>query len=83
MAAGKANYLIVWEKSAQVYSTANLVTALNTPLPKGCSEEDKHILFCSYLPDEKTMYVYPLTDQQIEEAVSDMQTKLDKKEKNE
>jgi hypothetical protein len=75
MAAGKANYLIVWEKSAQVYSATSIKTALNTPIPKGCEEEDKHILFLSYLPDEELLKVYPLTDEQIEKARAEVQQK--------
>jgi len=65
MAASKANYIIVWKKSSQVYSATNLATAVKTPIPKGCSPEDKRILFMSYLPDEETLCVYPLSEEEI------------------
>lgn len=81
MAAGKANYLIVWEKSAQVYSATSIETAIKTPIPKGCEEEDKHILFLSYLPDEKQLKVYPLTEEQINKAILDIQLKAEEKKK--
>jgi hypothetical protein len=68
MAASKANYLIVYKSSAQVYSATNLETAQKTPLPKGCKKEDKQILFLSFLPDEGSLYVHVLDEQPTEES---------------
>jgi len=65
MAAAKANYIICYKQSAQVYSATNLKTALNTPVPKGCVLEDRRILFMSFLPDEEQIVVYLLTDDQL------------------
>jgi hypothetical protein len=75
MAAAKANYVIVYKNSSQVYSTANLATAIKTPLPKGCKPEDKRILFMSFVPDDTTLCVYPLTDNDLtqEETQNDEQ----------
>jgi hypothetical protein len=67
MAAAKANYIILYKTSAQVYAATNLATALKTPLPKGCSMEDRIIMFMSYLPDEESLCVYLLGEEQLNE----------------
>ncbi len=67
MAAAKANYIILYKTSAQVYAATNLATALKTPLPKGCTMEDRVIMFMSYLPDEESLCVYLLNDEQLDE----------------
>lgn len=67
MAAAKANYIILYKTSAQVYAATNLATALKTPLPKGCSMEDRVIMFMSYLPDEESLCVYLLGEEQLSE----------------
>lgn len=68
MAASKANYIIVYKNSSQVYSATKLETAEKTPLPKGCKEEDKLILFLSFLPDEQSLYVHKLEQSEIREG---------------
>jgi hypothetical protein len=73
MAASKANYVIVYKNSSQVYSATNLATALKTPLPKGCKLEDKKILFMSFLPDEETLSVYQLKNEDLQEEESNEQ----------
>lgn len=65
MPAAKANYLICYKQSAQVYSATNLQTALKTPVPKGCRMEDRRILFTSFLPDTYELCVFPLTEDQM------------------
>jgi hypothetical protein len=80
LAAQKSNYLIVWEKTSQVYSASAISTVLKTPVPKGCTPDDKHVLFISYLPDEKKLCVYPLSDKQIEEAIIEVETEEETKE---
>ena len=65
MAASKANYLIIYKQSAQVYATTNPTTALKTPVPKGCNVEDRMIVHASYLPDEESLYLYLLEDDQL------------------
>jgi hypothetical protein len=75
MAAAKATYMIVWKKSSQVYSAASLETAVKTPVPKGCTPEDKRILFASYLPDEETLCVYPITEEEINKIQQELETK--------
>lgn len=79
MAAGKANFLIVYKQSAQVYSATNLNTALNTPLPKGCTMEDRRILFTSFLPDTQELCVFPLSEEQqkIEEVIKPEPTEIE------
>ena len=67
IAAAKANYIILYKTSAQVYAATNLATALKTPLPKGCSMEDRVIMFMSYLPDEESLCVYLLGEEQLSE----------------
>ncbi len=75
MAAAKAQFLIIWKKSSQVYSTANLETAVKTPIPKGCTIEDKRILFASYLPDEQTFCVYPIEQEEIDKVEKQIKEK--------
>jgi hypothetical protein len=75
MAAAKATYIIVWKKSSQVYSTASLDTAIKTPIPKGCTIDDKRILFASFLPDEETFCVYPLDAEEINKAEQQIKEK--------
>lgn len=65
MPAAKANYLICYKQSAQVYSATNLQTAIKTPVPKGCRLEDRRILFTSFLPDTHELCVFPLTEEQM------------------
>lgn len=79
MAASKATYLILWKNVSQVYSSANLETVLKTPIPKGCTEDDKIILQASFLPDEQSLCVYPLTQDQIDAEKLALQTKVEKK----
>lgn len=73
MAASKANYVIIYKNSSQVYSATNLATALKTPLPKGCKQEDKKILFMSFLPDEGTLSVYQLEEKDLQEESNEQQ----------
>lgn len=65
MAAAKANYVICYKQSAQVYSATNLSTAIKSPIPKGCNINDRQILFVSFLPDTFELCVFPLTAEQI------------------
>lgn len=58
----------MYKNSSQVYSSANLKTAVNSPTPKGCDPDNRIILFITYLLDEKNICVYPLTKEQIKEV---------------
>lgn len=82
MAAGKASYLIIWTKSSQVYSAASLETAIKTPIPKGCTADDKRIMLASYLPDEQTFAVYPLEEDQINTKLEEIRLKEEEKAAN-
>lgn len=79
MAASKANYIITYLQSAQVYSATSLATAVNTPLPKGCTLEDRKILFMSFLPDEGSLCVYTLDDEQIKNEIEKLAMAEEKK----
>ena len=81
MAAARATYIVVWKKLSQVYSGASLQTVLSTPLPKGCTEEDKMILQMSYLPDTGEVCVFKLTDEQLEQEKQRLQEKEEAKNK--
>jgi hypothetical protein len=69
-----------------VYSATSLSTAVNTPLPKGCRLEDRIILFMSFLPDEESLCVYILDDEQIKNetekiAIAEEKRRLKKEER--
>jgi hypothetical protein len=66
MPAAKANYIVCYKQSAQVYSATNLSTAIKSPVPKGCKLEDRVIMFTSFLPDTLELCVFPLTDEQLQ-----------------
>lgn len=69
MAASKANYIIVYRGISQPFAATNLQTALKNPIPKGAKLEDRTILFLTYMPDEESLCVFPLSDEQIEEGM--------------
>lgn len=73
MAASKANYIIIYKGVSQPFAATNLQTALKNPLPKGSKPEDRTILFLTYMPDEESLCVFPLTEQQIEEGMQKLQ----------
>ena len=75
MPAGKATYIILWKNSSQIYSAATLETAIKTPVIKGNKPEDKRILFASYLPDEEELCVFPLTQEEIDKKLQEIQEK--------
>ena len=75
MAAAKATYIIIWKKSSQVYSAASLDTAVKTPIPKGCTADDKRVLFASYLPDEETFCLYPIEEEELIKAEQQIKEK--------
>lgn len=66
MPAAKCNYLVIYKDSSQVYSSANLVTALKTPLPVKSKLEDRRILFITFTPDSEELCVVPLDEEQIQ-----------------
>lgn len=66
MPAAKCNYVIVYKDSSQVYSSANLITALKTPLPGKSKLEDRRILFITFTPDSQELCVVPLDEEQIQ-----------------
>lgn len=69
MAASKANYIIIYKGVSQPFAATNLQTALKNPLPKGAKPEDRTILFLTFMPDEESLCVFPLSDDQIEEGM--------------
>ncbi len=81
MGAGRASYIVIWKKSSQVYSAASLETAIKTPIPKGCTAEDKRILCSAFLPDEGRLCVYPISDEEIQEKIKEIQIKTQEKSK--
>ena len=68
MAAPKCNYLVIYESSSQIYGAASEEVALTTPLPDGCSIEDKHIYFIMLEPDSKELVWYKLPDERVRSA---------------
>lgn len=73
MAAAKANYIIIYKGVSQPFAATNLQTALKNPTPKGSKVEDRVILFLTYMPDEESLCVFPLSDEQIEEGMKKLE----------
>ncbi len=73
MAAAKANYIIIYKGVSQPFAATNLQTALKNPTPKGSKVEDRIILFMTYMPDEESLCVFPLSDEQIEEGMKKLE----------
>lgn len=68
MPANKANYMIYYDNSNQVYAAASLEVALATPPPAGSSITDKHIFYMMYEPDNKKVVWYKLDDETVQSA---------------
>lgn len=68
MPANKANYMIVYDNSNQVYAAASEEVALATPPPSGSDIKDKHVYFMMFEPDNRELVWYKLPDEQVHKA---------------
>jgi hypothetical protein len=68
MPANKANYVITYDNSAQVYAAASEEVALATPPPAGSTIKDKHIYFVMYEPDNQQMVYHKMDDATVHAA---------------
>lgn len=68
MAAGRTNYIVVYESDSQVYGAASRDVALKSPPPVGTPIEEKHILFITYQPDNKVLSVHELPHEEVMNA---------------
>jgi hypothetical protein len=75
MAASKCNYIVVYESSPQVFSSASMETVLKTAPPKNCENDKKTVLFISHFPDEKNVKCYALTDEELIQHEKDIDDK--------
>ena len=66
MAAMRCNYLVIYDNSPQVYSSASLETILKTEHPKNCEDANRSVLFISYFPDEEQLRIFEVTDEELE-----------------
>lgn len=73
MAASKANYIIIYKGVSQPFAATNLQTALKNPTPKGAKIEDRVILFMTYMPDEESLCVFPLSQDQIDAGMQKLE----------
>ena len=73
---------MIYKNSSQPYSATSLETVLKSSHPKGCSIEDRRILFSTYMPDEEEFCVFQLTEEQIQKA-TDKLTKENSDEQDE
>lgn len=77
MAANSCNFIITYDGLGQVYGASTEATALNTPLPKGTSPEDKHVFFLSYDIDNAEIVVFESDHDEVVEAARDAQRALE------
>lgn len=66
MAAAKCNYLVLFDNSPQVYTSASLDTIIDSPPPKNSEDAKRSILFVSYFPDTKELKVFEVSDEEVE-----------------
>jgi len=65
MAAGKLNYIVLYKNSSQVFGSASKKIALESAPPEGCSLEDKRVLFVTYEPDNESLSVYQVPQDEV------------------
>lgn len=83
MPANKANFLVVYDNSNQVYAAASEEVALATPPPSGSTIKDKHVFFMMHNPDTKELVWYQLPDEQVHSAeIKEVKSAKKKKEQD-
>lgn len=68
MAAGKLNYVVVYDGLSQVFGCASKKIALESAPPEGYSLKDKKILFVTFEPDSQNLCVYEVPEQEVQTA---------------
>ena len=68
MAAGKLNYVVVYNGLSQVFGCASKKIALESAPPEGYSLKDKKILFITFEPDSENLCVYEVPVQEVQTA---------------
>jgi hypothetical protein len=68
MAAGKLNYVVVYDGLSQVFGCASKKIALESAPPEGYSLKDKKILFVTFEPDSQNLCVYQVAEEEVQTA---------------
>lgn len=68
MAAGKLNYVVVYDGLSQVFGCASKKIALESAPPEGYSLDQKKILFITFEPDQKSLCVYEVPKEEVMSA---------------
>ena len=68
MAAGKLNYIVVYNGLSQVFGCASKKIALESAPPEGYSLKDKKILFVTFEPDSENLCVYEVPEEEVQTA---------------
>lgn len=68
MAAGKLNYVVMYDGLSQVFGCASKKIALESAPPDGYTIEDKKVLFITYQPDTKKLCVHKVPDEEVRSA---------------
>ena len=68
MPTNKLNYIVLHVGDSQVYGTATRQIALETPPPEDIPLENKRILFVSFEPDNETLTVHPIPQEEVMNA---------------
>lgn len=51
-----------------MYGAASKETALATPVPDGTTLEDRRIFFVTFMPDDETLTVHKVPDEEVQGA---------------
>jgi hypothetical protein len=68
MAAGKLNYVVVYNGLSQVFGCASKKIALESAPPEGYSLRDKKVLFITFEPDSENLCVYEVPEEEVQTA---------------
>lgn len=68
MAAGKLNYIVVYNGLSQVFGCASKKIALESAPPDGYTLDQKKVLFVTFEPEKNDLCVYEVPKEEIMNA---------------
>lgn len=83
MPAQKLNYLVVYKNESQVFGSASKHIALESPPPANTPLEEKRVFFVTYQPDNGTLSVHAVPQEEVLNAEIKYKKPNKKKDKDE